>query len=143
MPVILKILASVTVTGACAWLGISYGLELRKNAETLRNFTAGLAVLRHEICELRSPTEEALARVYEVAGLRLFPNSKFLNVPELRYLERILGKTDLDAQRSAIIRAETRAAALLQDAEAHLRERGKVFAAAGVSIGLTLVIILI
>ncbi|MDR0936669.1 MAG: stage III sporulation protein AB [Oscillospiraceae bacterium] len=139
----LKIIASIIVAGACGWLGISYSLELRRNAEYLRNFAAGLAVLRHEICELRSPTEEALTRAGEVAGIRLFPNTKFFNVPELRYLERILGKTDLDAQRSAITRAEARVSALLEDAESRSRERGKVFAAAGLSLGLTLVIILI
>jgi hypothetical protein len=143
MPIILKVIASITVAGACAWLGISYSLELRRNADYLRSFAAGLAVLRHEICELRSPTEEALARACEVAGIPLFPNTKFLHVPELRYLERILGKTDLDAQRSAITRAEARISAMLQDAESRSRERGKVFAAAGVSLGLTLVIILI
>jgi hypothetical protein len=117
-------------------LGVSYIYELKRQIRILRDFVGSLPELRREICELLTPTQEALERSgVKFAGLEQYP--------EVRQLERVLGRSGADDQRIAITRAETRLSAVLDKLEAERKSKGSVFAAVSLSAGLMAAIILI
>jgi len=142
-----KLIGAVLVVGCCGMLSGGYIIELRKRVSALRKFTDALPILRTEICDFLTPTDEA----FERAGLKnaelgiseyRYGNSDVI-AAELSNLQRVLGRCGTEEQRIAITRAETRLNELLAKLESERSAKGKVFAATAISAGLMVAIILI
>ncbi|MDR2360999.1 MAG: stage III sporulation protein AB [Oscillospiraceae bacterium] len=132
----LKIIGAATVIAAAGTIGVTYAAELSRRARNIKSFTDALPALRREICDMLTPTLDAIA----VSEIRFEP---LIDIDEVRQLRRLLGKVGAEEQRIAITRAESRLTAMYEKIERERKSKGKVFAAVCLSVGLMIAIVLI
>jgi hypothetical protein len=129
-------IGALLVIGCSITLGLGYIMDLRRRFRVLKEFIDALPVLRREICDFLTPTQEAI----ELSGARF---DTVRELPEVSQLERVLGRYGAEEQRIAITRTEARLTAALECLDAERKSKGRVFAATCISAGLMAAIILI
>lgn len=160
------------VISCCSIIGMGFAGGLKARKKTLAGFISALTVMQSEICDLLTPMPELLERmtkqtdppvclffikcldymkkqvVFSKAWERAARETSELklNAEEvfaLCELGMLLGRYDVEQQRTAIARALLRFEEYHRRSEEDLKGKGKVCAAMGVSAGLMLAIIMI
>lgn len=169
----MRVFGAIILAFAGSYIGITKAREIKKRAATLRAVCAMLEMMRGEICSRRTPMDELFALLSSNAStqvssfcremlkkLNRLSDSSFatlwantvkdeLNIlPEhcigaLCELGGSLGRYDAELQASAIDRALCDLNATLAEAQAKLKEEGKMYIALGSGLGIILAVVLI